>query len=71
MFYRYRFVFLGDHTFVFNIITFKLAVLLRLHVYEDPTISVFIPKMKPAGVSETVVNGCHTARLQSPEGSNL
>jgi hypothetical protein len=63
-------VFLGDLMFVFNIITLKLTLMLRLHVYEDTKLSVFTPKMKPAGVSETVVNGYHTRRLQIPEGSN-
>lgn len=43
--------------FVLNIITLKLTLMLRLHVYEDPKLSVFTSKMKPAGVSETVVNG--------------
>jgi hypothetical protein len=56
--------------FVFNIISLKLARMLRLHVYEEPKLSVFTPKMKPAGVSETVVSGYHTARLQIQEGSN-
>ena len=73
------FVFVGDLTFMFNIIALKLT-LLRLHVYEEPNsptpclwgtkLSDFTPKMKPAGVSETVVNGYHPARLQIPEGSN-
>ena len=78
MFYQYRslpvsilFLFLGDLTCVFNIITLKLTLMLRLHVYEDPELSVFTPKTKPAGVSKTVVNEYHTARLQIPEGSNL
>jgi hypothetical protein len=56
--------------FVFNIISLKLTLMLRLHDYEEPKLSVFSPKMKPAGVSETVVSGCHTARLKIPEGNN-
>lgn len=64
------FVFLGDLTFLFNIITLKLTLMLRLLVYEEPKLSVFTPRMKPAGISETVGNGYHTTRLQIPEGSN-
>jgi len=64
------FDFLGDFTYLFNIITLKLTLILRLLLYEEPKLSVFTPKMKPAGTSETVGNGYHTTRLQIPEGNN-
>lgn len=46
------FVFLGDLTFLFNIITLKFTLILRLLVYEEPKLSVFTPEMKPAGIYE-------------------